>query len=174
MGRQRGGYPGVNDDLPDTQAAAHNADGGAARQEIKHHLGGDRLRVAGYALGHDAVVGGGDDNRLAANGRAFRAVDSRQPDRQILQPPQTAGGLGQDRLPFRGAAHRIGVRAADTLHGLGYSYRAGNHNAAPPHQVIKGMGITGPGRSAILGGGRWRDPAAPRFQRRKRGAGWRG
>ena len=110
---QRRGDPGVDDDQAHARAPSHDADGGAAREDVAHHLRRDLLGVGGDALGHHAVVGGGEDDRLAPQCRSFSAEDSGDPDGQLLQPAQAAGRLGELPLSKRGGVRRVAVGGGD-------------------------------------------------------------
>ena len=113
-----GNFPVQDLGLPDIGVDAYIADGDAAAEMAAE--GGRAGFVAGQvdglhqchalgrtgnALGHHAVVGG-EDQKV----RMFHTVvkptrDARHLDGQVLQPSETAGGLGQLGLPLPGFGH---------------------------------------------------------------------
>ncbi len=55
--------------------AGQHVDGGAAAQEVEHHLARYALRIGAHALGRDAVVGRHDGYHLVVERRADAAGD---------------------------------------------------------------------------------------------------
>ena len=64
----------------------------AAGQEGREHLRGDLGRVGAHALGRDAVVGGRDDD-AGLDRRPRLPGHAREPDRELLEPPEAARRL---------------------------------------------------------------------------------
>ena len=69
-----------------------------------------RLRGAGYALVHDAVVSGEHQKIRLLHPVVNRSCDARQLDGQFLQPTQTPGGLGELGLTCPRCRHGSFVR----------------------------------------------------------------
>jgi hypothetical protein len=73
--------------------APHHAHGGAASQEVLHHLPGDVARIGGHAACREAVVTRADQHLGLAQLGRFAAQDQAQLQRQRLQSAQRAQGL---------------------------------------------------------------------------------
>jgi hypothetical protein len=94
-------------DIDDHDARAHFAcddvDGGAARQEVRHHLGGDSLWPGCNAFVEHTVVAGEDSyDRRGGNRRWARARNARQLLAEGLEATKSAGGLCQPVLTLPG------------------------------------------------------------------------
>ena len=102
--RELGGHARVHDYHLCAHAPSEHVDGRAAAQEVEDHLGGNLLGIGADPLTNDAVVGGGHDYHLLADLRSGPPVDAGEADGELLETPETAGGLGQDGV----AASRVG------------------------------------------------------------------
>ena len=74
---------------------------------------GNRLGVAAYALRHDAVVGGGHYDGLAADLRALAAEYAGELHGYVLEDAEASGRFGEIALALLSAAHCDGVRGAN-------------------------------------------------------------
>ena len=83
-----------------------------AGDEVLHHLRRDRGRIGRNAARGDAVVAGKDQGAGMVEPRRVPRLPGREPDRQLLEPAERAGRLGQLRLTQgrRGAGLEIGAR----------------------------------------------------------------
>ena len=91
---------------------AELVDRGAAGDEVLHHLRGDRGRIGRNAARGHTVVAGKDQGAGMVEPRRVARLPGRKPDRQLLEPAERAGRLGQLRLAQgrRGAGLEIGAR----------------------------------------------------------------
>ncbi len=96
------------------QLAGQHRDGGPTPGEVADHLHGHGLGKGGYPLGDHPVIGGEYPHPAVFQGRPIRALPAGQIHRQLLQPPQRAGGFGQLVLARRGPVPAVGV---DRGHG---------------------------------------------------------
>ena len=96
----------------DVEDAAELVDRGAAGDEVLHHLRGHRGRIGRNAARGDAVIAGEDQGARMVEPRRVPRLPGGEPDRQLLEPAESAGGLGQLRLAGRrrGAGLEIGAR----------------------------------------------------------------
>ena len=93
----------------------HGGHTGLAEGHVHRLLQGHRRRRTGYALGHHAVVGGEHRHAALVHGGAYLPGHACQPDRQLLQLPQTARRLGQLCLPPPRRVHGRLVGGTDGL-----------------------------------------------------------
>ena len=125
--RRRGRRPGgcdahVDDHDAGTGLRRQCVDGGAAGDEVRHHLGRDLLRPRGHALRVDAVVGGEDRDSGARRDRRRAAPgDSGEADRDVLEGAERTAGLGQAVLPRAGLGRRGRVGRTEFREGASQS-----------------------------------------------------
>ena len=80
---------------------------GAAGDEVLHHLRRDRGRIGRDAARRDAVIGGENDGAGMVEARRVPTLPGREPGRQLFEPAERAGRLGQ--LAFAGRRGGAGI-----------------------------------------------------------------
>ncbi len=80
-----------------------------AGDEVLHHLRRHLRRIGGDAARGDAVVAGEDRDARALHGGFGPPLPGGQPDRDLLQPAERTGGLGELGLPLLGQRGRLQV-----------------------------------------------------------------
>lgn len=98
-------HASIGDHQFDAVGAGEDVDGGAAGEEVLHHLPGHILRKGGDARFRRAVVAGADEDVRRAQFGRERLLDQAELQGQAFQTAEAALGLGLavDLLLQRGA-----------------------------------------------------------------------
>ena len=94
--------------------SAELIDRGAARGEVGDHLRGHFGGIGGNAARGDAVIAGEDQRLDPRDPRPGRSLPGGKPERDLLQPTERAGRLGEPGIPGarRGGGRFVGTRKA--------------------------------------------------------------
>ncbi len=86
--------PALTTSSVDTGHAAQRIDRRPARQKVRDHLRGHRLRIGAHAFLRDAMVAGEHDHRRALHRGMRGSLDQAHLPRERFEPPEAAGRLG--------------------------------------------------------------------------------
>ncbi len=106
--------------------------------EIRHHRLRHRRRISRNALGDDAVVAGEDGDQRVQDMRPGRGLPAGHEGRNLLEPPERPGRLGELSLPLARRGCRRLVR--------------------PRHLQEEGADVVEGGRAAFMRGSRRLEP----------------
>src|SRR5260370_19426772 len=104
----------VGDDDAGAAVAREHVDGGAAAQEILHHLGGHRRRIRAHAFGRHTVVGREREDHGLRHVRR-RAGQRGEPRGQLLETAKAARRLRHRVESASGVARGLGCRGGDGI-----------------------------------------------------------
>lgn len=91
--RQRRRDARIDDLEREARDAGERVDRRAARDEVRDHLRGHRLRIRAHAFGGDPVIAGEHDHRRARDARRARALDHAELQRERFETAEAAGRL---------------------------------------------------------------------------------